>query len=79
MNESKYLTLWICVLIAAGVIFGGWFVSAKFDFNRTNLEMKARINQNPVDPNAEMQSVFDSYDQAIKQSEMRDGNGTVNK
>lgn len=79
MNESKYLTLWICVLIAAGVIFGGWFVSAKFDFNRTNLEMKARINQNPVDPNAEMRSVFDSYDQAMKRNEEQSGSSTEAK
>lgn len=77
MNESKYLTLWICVIIAAGVIFGGWYVSAKFDFNRTNQEMKVRILQNPIDPNAEMQSVFDSYDQAIKQSEAQSENGTA--
>ncbi len=29
-SDSKYLLLWVCVIIAGAIIFGGWIYSLKY-------------------------------------------------
>ncbi len=42
-NDSRYLLLWICVIIAAVIIFGGWIYSLKYSF--TEMDKQADKSQ----------------------------------
>ncbi len=39
-SDSRYLTLWLCVIVSAVIIFGGWIFVMKYNFNKINAEME---------------------------------------
>jgi len=70
--DSKYLVLWLCVFLTAGIIFTGWFVSLRHSFKATNEEMNASVQksfeqaQNDVNASfGEMQKILDEQGEAI--------------
>lgn len=44
-TDSKYLVLWLCVFLTAGIIFTGWFVSLRHSFRATNDEMNSNVQK----------------------------------
>ncbi len=38
--NAKYLTLWLCVIVSAGIIFSGWLFSVKYNFKKINDQMQ---------------------------------------
>ncbi|KKR05854.1 MAG: hypothetical protein UT32_C0020G0016 [Parcubacteria group bacterium GW2011_GWC2_39_14] len=75
--ESKYLVLWLCVFLTAGIIFVGWFISLRTNFNKINAEMNGNVTQTFEQA---QQEVFDSFDEVqgvLEKSESTLGAGTA--
>ena len=68
--ESKYLTLWVCVIIAAVVIFVGWFISLKYNFKKINQEMDQNVNKTTDQAAQEVQAMLDGVNDLINQNEV---------
>ncbi len=62
-SDSKYLILWLCVFLTAGIIFVGWFVSLSHNFKATNAEMNNNVKSTFEEA---QQEVWDSFDQLQK-------------
>ncbi|NQT50342.1 hypothetical protein HQ571_06640 [Candidatus Kuenenbacteria bacterium] len=67
--ESKYLTLWVCVIIAAVVIFVGWFISLKYNFQKINQEMDQNVNKTTEQAAQEVQDMLDGVNDLISQDD----------
>ena len=67
--DSKYLTLWICVVVAAGIILFGWAFSMKYSFSKINNEMHSSVGKTSDQAAEEMFQMFEAVDQALKQQE----------
>jgi len=39
-KDSKNLTLWLCVIITALIIFSGWIAATKYNFQKINNQLK---------------------------------------
>lgn len=59
-QDSRYLVLWLCVFLTAGIIFVGWFIAMRQNFNKINAEMNGNVSQTFKQA---QQEVFDSFDE----------------
>ena len=82
--DTRYLTLWICVIVSAVIIFTGWIFVMKYNFTKINEEM---VNQDVTVEKAtqEMGEMFDGVkkimeeqgellDEVIKKQELEEEN-----
>jgi len=67
--ESKYLILWLCVIICAGIIFVGWLISMKYNFDKINRETEKNVNRTNDQAFQEVQEMFEGADKILKQGE----------
>jgi flagellar basal body-associated protein FliL len=66
--DSRYLILWVSVVLAAGIILVGWYFSVKYNFNKINTEMEQSVNKTQEQAEAEVQEMMEGVDQIIKES-----------
>lgn len=66
--DSRYLVLWICVIITAGIILTGWGVSMKHSFNKINTEMDGNVGQSFEEAEQEVLNVFGDVNNVLKES-----------
>lgn len=59
--DSRYLVLWVCVIVCASVILVGWLFSMKYSFNKINEESAKKIN---ITSQQAQQQVLDMFDGA---------------
>ena len=64
--DTRYLTLWICVIISAVIIFTGWIFVMKYNFTKINEEM---VNQDVTVEKAtqEMGEMFDGVKKIMEE------------
>jgi len=65
--DSRYLVLWICVIITAGIILTGWGVSMKYNFNKINEEMDDNVGQSFEQAEQDVLNAFGDVNSAIKE------------
>lgn len=65
--DSRYLVLWICVIIAAGIILVGWFMAMKYNFNKMNEEMHNSVGQDFQAAEAEVFATFSEIEDKIRE------------
>lgn len=63
--DSRYLVLWVCVIIAAGIILVGWFISMRHNFNEINAEMNNNVGQNFEQAEQQVLSLFGDVEKTI--------------
>ncbi|KKQ79850.1 MAG: hypothetical protein UT02_C0022G0006 [Parcubacteria group bacterium GW2011_GWC2_38_7] len=68
--ESKYLILWLCVFLTAGIIFVGWFVALRQNFSKINGEMTGGTSQTFIDAQQEVLDSFSNVQDIIKKTEV---------
>lgn len=68
-HGSKYIALWICVLVAAGAIFAGWIYALKFNFKQINQEVQVN-SPSTNQAIAEVQEMFDGLNNILKEQEI---------
>lgn len=56
--DSRYLTLWLCVFLTVGIVFVGWFVALRQNFNKINKDMNGNVTQTFEEA---QQDVLDSF------------------
>ena len=65
--DSRYLVLWVCVIITAGIILTGWGVSMKYNFSKINQEMDVNVGQSFEQAEQEVKDVFEDVNKALKE------------
>jgi Tfp pilus assembly protein PilO len=65
-KDSKYVILWICVLVSAVIIFTGWIFSIKFNFDKINNELGAQ-NKEKVEEFKKIEESYSDIDQILDQ------------
>ena len=65
-HDSKYLTLWLCVISAAAVILVGWVYAMKFNLNKISEEMN-KSGQTSDQAVKEFQEMVSGVDNILKQ------------
>ncbi len=68
-SDSKYLVLWLCVFLTAGIIFVGWFVTLRANFAKTNSEMDSNVNKTFEEAQQEVMDSFEQVQKFIKQTD----------
>lgn len=64
--DSRYLVLWICVIIASSIVVVGWLVSMKYSFNKINAEMNDNVGQDFEQAEQQVLSIFSDVNDAIR-------------
>ena len=67
--DSKYLILWVCVIICAGIIFVGWFFSVRYNFEKINKETEVKVNKTSEQATQEVLDMFDGAGDILKQGD----------
>ena len=67
--DSKYLVLWLCVIICAGIIFVGWLFSVKYNFQQINKETAEKVNKTSEQATKEVLDMFDGAGAILKQGD----------
>jgi len=67
--DSKYLMLWLCVFLTAGIVFVGWFVAIRSNFAKTNAEMNGNVNKTFEEAQQEVMDSFEQVHNFIKQTD----------
>jgi len=68
--DSRYLVLWLCVFLTAGIIFVGWFVALRYNFAQTNKEMNGNVKQTFDEAQQQVMDSFDEVGTFLKQNEV---------
>jgi len=76
-QDSRYLVLWLCVFLTAGIIFVGWFIAMRQNFNKINSEMNGNVTQTFEQAQQEMFNSFDEVQGVLEKSESALGTGTA--
>ena len=69
--ESKYLTLWICVIVVAVLIFAGWIFALKYNFNKINAKMEQDVNKTTDQAYSEVQDMFTGVGEVLSDTQAK--------
>jgi len=67
--ESKYLVMWICVIIAAGIIFTGWIFAMKYNFGQINDKMGRDVNKTADQASQEVEGMFAGIESILNKAD----------
>ncbi|HMB26162.1 MAG TPA: hypothetical protein VKP03_01970 [Patescibacteria group bacterium] len=70
--DSKYLVLWICVILTATVIFAGWFFALKQNFVKINAQMQNEDGRDIEQMEQELTKTFQGLENILKKQELAD-------
>ena len=64
--DSRYLTLWICVILSAAIIFVGWMFAIRYNFQKID-ESAVTKDQAADQASAQVEQMFTGVDKMINQ------------
>jgi len=70
--NSKYLTLWLCVIVSAVIIIGGWVMAMKYNFKKISNEMSQSGNRTSEQATSELEQMFAGVQDILNNSAEND-------
>jgi len=68
-QDSRYLTMWICVIVVGALIFVGWLWTIRHSIDRTNAELSQGVGS-MEQMTDEMQKMFNEMSAELKKTEL---------